>query len=146
MAQVAEGAANENVYDKKRMSFRLGRAITMMLRGNSCFDFTLYRARSRDLPGDRTDEQTWDHFVHDGQFEGRPFRCCMPHLREFIQNGAICRQLPVTVCLPHDLKCLCMRRFTCANPLNNPENAERAFREASKMLQRALPAVERSAA
>ncbi len=84
LLQVAEGAANANVYDKKRMSFRLGRAITMLLRGNSCFDFNLYRARSRDLPGTMTDEQIWDHFVHDGQFEGRPFRCCVAQDRPYM--------------------------------------------------------------
>ncbi|EIE24703.1 hypothetical protein COCSUDRAFT_14419 [Coccomyxa subellipsoidea C-169] len=83
-SNVAEGAANANVYDKKRMSFRLGRAITMLLRGNSCFDFNLYRARSRDLPGTMTDEQIWDHFVHDGQFEGRPFRCCVAQDRPYM--------------------------------------------------------------
>lgn len=74
MLQVAEGAANANVYATKRMSFRLGRAITMLLRGNYCFDYTLYRAKSRDLPATLTDEQIWEHFVHDGQFEGRSFR------------------------------------------------------------------------
>ncbi|CAL8467738.1 g7276 [Coccomyxa elongata] len=105
-SEVAEGAANVNVYATKRMSFRLGRAITMQLRGTSCFDYNLYRTKSRDLPATLTDEQIWDHFVHDGQFEGRAFR------------------------------------FTCANPLDNPDIAERVFQEVSKHTKNILPAAE----
>lgn len=76
--QVADGEANINVFDQNRIIFRLGRAMTMELRGSSCFDFAMYRERSQDLPPNMSDEQIWDHFVHDGQFEGRPFRCLPP--------------------------------------------------------------------
>jgi hypothetical protein len=74
MLQGASGAASQNVYDERRASFRLGKALTMAMRGSACFDFQEYRARSHDLPPGTSDEDLWTHFVHDGQFEGRPFR------------------------------------------------------------------------
>ena len=67
-------AAVTNVYEQNRMAYKLGKAITMALRGSACFDFQLYRERSHDLSAEIPDEKLWEHFVHDGQFEGRPFR------------------------------------------------------------------------
>lgn len=73
--QGAPGAATSNLYARNRMAYKLGKALTMALRGSACFDFQEYRERSRDLPANLPDDKLWEHFVHDGQFEGRHFRC-----------------------------------------------------------------------
>ena len=46
----------------------------MGIRGSACFDFDLYRSRSPDLAGLADNDQLWEHFLRDGQFEGRIFR------------------------------------------------------------------------
>lgn len=51
----------------------------MSLVGVSCFDAPYYKSHNPALPPmDPT--QLWEHFVHDGQFEARPFRftCSSP--------------------------------------------------------------------
>ena len=72
--QGAPGAAAANAYAQNRMAFKLGKALTMAARGSACFDFEEYRERSHDLPAGLPDDKLWEHFVHDGQFEGRHFR------------------------------------------------------------------------
>ena len=73
------GAANSNEYSQKRSFFRLPKMLSMARRGGHCFDFAFYKARSRDLPAWPNDA-LWQHFVRDGQFEGRPFRWVLPPL------------------------------------------------------------------
>lgn len=41
--------------------------------GSACFDAAYYSARNTDLPP-LAPADLWEHFVHDGQFEARPFR------------------------------------------------------------------------
>lgn len=45
----------------------------MVVVGPACFDAAFYAARNTDLPP-LTPADLWEHFVHDGQFEARPFR------------------------------------------------------------------------
>ena len=65
---------NSNIYRDRKSSFRLSKAITMMIRGPACFDFDLYRSKSADLAGLTDNDMLWEHFVRGGQFEGRVFR------------------------------------------------------------------------
>ncbi len=65
---------NTNAYQDRKSSYRLSKAITMRIRGSACFDFDLYRSRSPDLAGLVDNDQLWEHFLRDGQFEGRAFR------------------------------------------------------------------------
>ena len=88
--QGAAGAADVNTYHEDRMGFRLGKALTMAMRGSACFDFPEYRARSRDLPPDIPDAGLWDHFIHDGQFEGRPFRQASSRAGSASQHDGLC--------------------------------------------------------
>ena len=77
--QGVPGAATSNAYRQRRMAYKLAKALTMALRGSACFDFQEYRERSHDLPAGLPDNKLWEHFVHDGQFEGRHFRWgCLP--------------------------------------------------------------------
>ena len=71
--QGVPGAINSNDYATHRASYRLAKVLVMRLRGSACFDFEYYRSRSRDLSS-WPHAQLWDHFVQDGQFEGRSFR------------------------------------------------------------------------
>lgn len=71
--QGVPGAINSNDYATHRASYRLAKVLVMRLRGSACFDFEYYRSRSRDLSS-WPQPQLWDHFVQDGQFEGRSFR------------------------------------------------------------------------
>ncbi len=71
--QGVPGAINSNDYADHRASYRLAKVLVMQLRGSACFDFEYYRSRSRDLSS-WPQPQLWDHFVQDGQFEGRSFR------------------------------------------------------------------------
>ena len=122
-AQGVPGGANENVYNKRPMPFRLGKALTMAMRGPACFDYQAWPASKSthaltssgsvacshasvacsDSPSRGASKaysslgllticrrstaratttcplrplraDLWAHFVHDGQFEGRPFR------------------------------------------------------------------------
>ena len=43
----------------------------MSMRGSDCFDVEFYKKHNQDIP---EEEATWEHFVNQGQFEGRPFR------------------------------------------------------------------------
>ena len=72
-SQGVPGAINSNDYATHRASYRLAKVLVMRLRGSACFDFEYYRSRSRDLSS-WPQAQLWDHFVQDGQFEGRSFR------------------------------------------------------------------------
>jgi len=49
----------------------------MLLRGPSCFDFDFYRSKNADLAVLTDKDKLWQHFVKDGQFEGRTFRCSL---------------------------------------------------------------------
>lgn len=70
------GAVNSNDFADHRAAYKLAKVLMMQRRGSSCFDDDFYRSRSHDLP-DWPPAQLWGHFVHDGQFEGRPFRCVL---------------------------------------------------------------------
>lgn len=65
---------NSNVYRDRKPSYRLSKTIAMLIRGRACFDFDLYRSKSADLAALPDDDALWNHFVKDGQFEGRVFR------------------------------------------------------------------------
>ena len=71
------GAVASNEYSTensgKKSAYRLAKAMLMERRGGRCFDFSFYRARSKDLPP-LSEPDLWQHFVRYGQFEGRPFR------------------------------------------------------------------------
>lgn len=71
------GAVNTNDYKDKRSFYRLSKMLSMWRRGPRCFDFPFYTSRSKDLPP-LPNDALWRHFVYDGQFEGRPFRCAQP--------------------------------------------------------------------
>ena len=43
----------------------------MGMRGSECFNLTYYEISNADMP---VHEATWQHFINQGQFEGRPFR------------------------------------------------------------------------
>ena len=62
------------MYKSRKSSYRLSKTIAMLLRGRACFDFDLYRAKSVDLAALPDNDALWNHFVRDGQFEGRVFR------------------------------------------------------------------------
>ncbi|KAK9787128.1 hypothetical protein WJX73_004056 [Symbiochloris irregularis] len=72
------GSVNSNDYSDKRSFYRLGKMLIMSRRGSRCFDAPFYRQRSHDLPAAWPESSLWIHFVHDGQFEGRPFRFTCP--------------------------------------------------------------------
>ena len=81
------GIVNSNDYIQRRSAYRMAKAIVMERRGGRCFDFPFYRARSKDLPP-LAEPQLWQHFVKDGQFEGRPFRwaCSGLGVRDHVQE------------------------------------------------------------
>ena len=62
------------MYQDRKASYRLSKAIAMLIRGPACFDHELYRAKSADLAELTDNKELWEHFVSDGQFEGRVFR------------------------------------------------------------------------
>lgn len=72
--QDGEGAVNSNLYKDRKWSYRLSKAIAMLIRGPACFDFDLYHSKSADLAALTDKDELWEHFVRDGQFEGRVFR------------------------------------------------------------------------
>ena len=43
----------------------------MGMRGSECFNLTYYQISNADMP---IQDATWQHFINQGQFEGRPFR------------------------------------------------------------------------
>lgn len=75
MLQAGSEDVNTNAYKDKKSRYRLSKAITMLIRGPACFDFDLYLSKSADLAAMTDREELWEHFVRDGQFEGRVFRC-----------------------------------------------------------------------
>ena len=66
-----DSESNHNTFDKARFSYFLSKGITMSMRGSKCFDIEYYTASNPDMPPETC---TWDHFVSQGQFEGRPFQ------------------------------------------------------------------------
>ena len=58
--------ANKTKYTQPHIS-------SMLVRGNTCFDFDHYKGKNADLAG-MSNGQAWEHFVLAGQFESRPFR------------------------------------------------------------------------
>ena len=74
LMQDGDGNVNRNLYRDRKSTYRLSKAITMLIRGPACFDFDLYRSKSADLAALPDNDMLWEHFVRDGQFEGRVFR------------------------------------------------------------------------
>ena len=66
-----DSESNRNTFDKARFSYFLSKGITMSMRGSKCFNIEYYTVSNPDLP---PEARTWDHFVSQGQFEGRPFQ------------------------------------------------------------------------
>ncbi len=74
LLQDGDRAVNDNLYKDRKSSYRLSKTVAMLIRGRACFDFDLYRSKSADLAALPGNDALWDHFVKDGQFEGRVFR------------------------------------------------------------------------
>lgn len=74
-----------NEYSAKREHLRRIKIISMRERGPRCFDFDYYHKRNPDLPVPPwTAANLWEHFVKDGQHEGRVFRFRCPEPGEAV--------------------------------------------------------------
>ena len=65
---------NSNLYKDQKFAYRLSKAIALFIRGPDCFDFSFYRSKNPDLVALVDTDALWEHFVIEGQFEGRLFR------------------------------------------------------------------------
>ena len=63
-----------NMWEHDAMPIKRQRIAYVQSRGPGCFDTTYYLAKNQDLQVIPTPLQLWDHFVTNGQFEGRSFR------------------------------------------------------------------------
>ena len=120
------GIVNSNDYIQRRSAYRMAKAIVMERRGGRCFDFPFYRARSKDLPP-LAEPQLWQHFVKDGQFEGRPFRWVWPAVSRVCRTCTCRSSLPGTQeCMPgkHIVSSCCSRASSCGRwPACRPASA-----------------------
>ena len=71
--QGAPSAVNANALTPDRLSPRIGRILTMMLRGPECFDFEYYRSENWYISSEMPTDKLWSDFVHQGQFLGGKF-------------------------------------------------------------------------
>lgn len=62
-----------NEYVKNKAYLREVKIIGMRAKGDACFDYEFYKVRNPDLPK-WAHSQIWEHFVKNGQHEGRQFR------------------------------------------------------------------------
>ena len=101
MLQDGEGGVNTNLYNDRKSSYRLSKAISMLIRGPSCFDFNFYRSKSADLAVLTDEDKLWQHFVRNGQFEGRVFRCILIEKPTSAPHGVVLLCLPsLSACIP----------------------------------------------
>ena len=77
-----------NEYTKKKKYLREVKVLGMRARGDTCFDYDFYRERNPDLPAWGM-KQLWEHFVKNGQHEGRQFRfdCVMTAGKPSLHNS-----------------------------------------------------------
>ena len=68
------GAITSNKMSIDSLSPRLGRMMTMTLRGQDCFDFQYFLKENQHFPAGYTPDQLWADFVQRGQFRGDKFR------------------------------------------------------------------------
>jgi hypothetical protein len=98
----------------------------MQARGPNCFDFSLYREANKDLQK-FSDKDAWEHFVRNGQFEGRTHR----HAQSCLQPCFCLPDILLQCTLPlgsAELGPLCVLRFTCGDDAvgtDNPITAEK---------------------
>lgn len=65
---------SSNVWEHDAMAIKRQRMAYVQSRGPGCFDTNYYLSKNPDLFVIPTPLQLWDHFVSNGQFEGRSFR------------------------------------------------------------------------
>lgn len=66
---------HRNVYDTDAARFRLPFVLSAAAIGPACFDCEYYAAANPDIPTAFDCEGLFDHFINNGQFEGRDFKC-----------------------------------------------------------------------
>jgi len=77
-----------NEYTKKKKYLQEVKVLGMRAKGDGCFDYDFYRERNPDLPAWGM-KQLWEHFVKNGQHEGRQFRfdCVMTAGKPSLHNS-----------------------------------------------------------
>ena len=73
MLQDIPGITNSNRMTLDKLSQRLARVVTMLLRGQECFD-TKYYLKANPHYRRETSSELWADFVRRGQFRGDKFR------------------------------------------------------------------------
>jgi hypothetical protein len=56
---------------------KLAKTLAAAAQPSNCFDCPYYLQKNPDLPQDFDNLTCFQHFVNNGQFEGRPFRCAL---------------------------------------------------------------------
>jgi hypothetical protein len=78
--KVAQGRpeVHKNKFVTKSASFKLPMVLALAAKGIQCFDCPYYAASNGDIPRSFDCLALFDHYINNGQFEGRPFRCDSP--------------------------------------------------------------------
>jgi hypothetical protein len=64
----------KNRYVSDGPRYKLPGVLQAALKGMDCFDCSYYRSQNPDLPPMWSCLQFFDHYINNGQFEGRNFR------------------------------------------------------------------------
>lgn len=75
-----------NDYVTNTAQYHLPLVVTAALQGLQCFDCDYYRQASQDLPAEFTCNQMFEHYINNGQFEGRAYRCDIAHFAFALQE------------------------------------------------------------
>lgn len=66
---------HKNKFVTNSASFKLPMVLALAAKGVECFDCPFYAASNGDIPPSFNCLALFDHYINNGQFEGRPFRC-----------------------------------------------------------------------
>ena len=158
---------NSNLYKDREYAYRLSKVVALFIRGPDCFDFSLYRSKNLDLAALSDNDALWEEFVMHGQFVGRVFRCvsCVCQLSKLHKVTSRIMLICLISFKSHDIEtfppiailktpqarhrpCLILNikrdlhhahyRFTCANPLDDGNNAKSLLKMAKATLQQLM--------
>jgi hypothetical protein len=68
---------HQNRYVTSGAEFKLPSVLAAAAQGIECFDCEFYRLSNSDFPPGFTCQQLFDHYINNGQFEGRSYRCLL---------------------------------------------------------------------
>ncbi|CAL5224080.1 g6706 [Coccomyxa viridis] len=92
------GTTNSNRMTLDKLSQRLARVVTMLLRGQECFD-TKYYLKANPHYRRESSSELWADFVRRGQFRGDKFRF---NCRSPLENDTVLEQIVQSIPALHD--------------------------------------------